>query len=117
MLMVSVPGGEGTAIHEPSVVDGQARNAVQMSRSYTCDFVLAKGTQRLCVESKPTVAHVTEEALAKCRRLRDTTLTRVLVLAGSGNEDVRWLDVGPPETKVETWHDTTGTLLTGLGGV
>ena len=84
-------------LHEPSVVDGVARTVTDMGRSYTCDFVVASrcGTRRVCIESKPCREHVTEEALAKCRVLRDATLTRVVFLVGGG-EDVEWLDMGPP---------------------
>ena len=93
-------------IHEPSVVDGAARNPTQMSRSYTCDFVVAKGVMRLCIESKPCMEHVTDEARAKCRILRDTTLTRVVFMIGSGGEDIQWLDMGPmgADETAEAWY-------------
>ena len=58
-------------LHQPSVVDGLQRDVVETGRSYTCDFVLQRGLERLCVESKPTVQHVTDEARTKCRLLRD----------------------------------------------
>lgn len=100
-------------IHEPSVVHGVARTVTSMTRSYTCDFVVASrtGAKRLCIESKPCLEHVTDEALAKCRVLRDATLTRVVVVAGEG-EDVRWLDVGPIGAQAgdECWHDEFSSL-------
>ena len=101
-------------LHEPSVVDGVARAVADVGRSYTCDFVVASrcGTRRVCIESKPCADKVTEEALAKCRVLRDTTLTRVVFLVGAG-EHVRWLDIGPPGTPPgeETWRDEIASLL------
>ena len=82
-------------LHEPTVVDGVARDGTDaVSRSYTCDFVLAKGLMRVCVESKYDEAGVTPEALAKARLLRDRTLTRVVFLVGHHGEEDRWLDLG-----------------------
>lgn len=80
-------------LHDPTVVDGVAQNVVDISRSYTCDFVLAKGLMRVCVESKYDESEVTPAALVKARILRDRTLTRVVFLVGHGGED-RWLDLG-----------------------
>lgn len=80
----------------PSVVDGVAQTAAAQVRQYTCDFVVChrRTCARLCIESKPTREHAEEPtAMAKCRLLRDKTLTRVAVVAGVG-EDVTWLDVG-----------------------
>lgn len=101
-------------LHEPSVVDGVPRSVTDMTRSYTCDFVVASraGSQRLCIESKPCLEHVTDEALAKCRVLRDVTLTRVVIVAGA-RDDARWLDVGPigAPCEDEQWHDDVASLL------
>lgn len=93
-------------LHDPSVVDGVARSVTEMSRSYTCDFVVASRTdaRRICIESKPSRDAVTEEALAKCRVLRDRTLTRVLFMVGGGEPE--WLDM-----KDEVWHRDFSTLV------
>ena len=50
--------------------------------------------------------HVTDEARAKCRILRDTTLTRVVFMIGSGGEDIQWLDMGPmgADETAEAWY-------------
>lgn len=83
-------------LHSPSVVDGQrVVENERMTRSYTCDFVVARGAVRFCIESKPCASHVTRDAIAKCRVLRDTTLTRVLFMVGNITESVQWVDVGP----------------------
>lgn len=95
-------------LHEPTVVDGRMRTAAEMVNSYTCDFVVASkdGARRLCVESKPCVEHVTDTAILKCRRLRDSTLTRVCFLVGNGDNS-KWLDIGPiGEKDTHTWYDT-----------
>lgn len=93
-------------LHEPSVVDGIARDEIKVSRSYTCDFVLCQknGCGRICVESKPCESKVTEEALIKARALRDRSLTRVVFMVGSRDEPPRWLDMGPPFEMKETWY-------------
>lgn len=102
-------------IHEPSVVHGVSRTVTDMSRSYTCDFVIASrtGATRLCIESKSCIEHVTPAARAKCRVLRDVTLTRVVLLVGNGGGQARWLDIGPIGTteQAEKWHDDVWTLL------
>ena len=103
-------------LHEPTVVDGVAARAAadDPSRSYTCDFVVTArtGCARLCVESKPCVEHVTPAALAKCRLLRDRTLTRVVLVCGAGADDARWCDFGPPRTDAEpVWHADTASFL------
>jgi hypothetical protein len=107
-------------LHEPTVVDGVAARAAadDPTRSYTCDFVVAAraGCARLCVESKPCEAHVTPAALAKCRLLRDRTLTRVVIACGAGAADARWCDLGPPRSEAPpAWHETTAALLAALG--
>jgi hypothetical protein len=89
-------------LHEPTVVDGVARNHLDaVSRSYTCDFVLARGLARVCVESKYDEHGVTPEALSKARLLRDRTLTRVVFLVGHAEGDVRWLDLGEVRSRDE----------------
>ena len=79
------------------------------SNSYTCDFVLAKGLMRLCVESKHDVSGVDESCVLKCRSLRDKSLTRVLCLAGH-DDALHWYDFGPPEQP----HETSGRGLESL---
>lgn len=105
-------------IHEPSVRGGVSRDICDgMSRSYTCDFVLCKGTARLCIESKPVADHLTPEALAKCRVLRDSTLARVVVMVGSGDSSIAWYDLGPPEQcgAGEAWYGDFDELARALG--
>ena len=88
-----------TDLHGPSVVDGVAQELVELS-SYTCDFLVVGRWNgvRFFVESKYDEGAVDEKALAKCRRLRDKTLTRVFLMAGKGRQ-VRWLDFGPPRRR------------------
>ena len=101
-------------LHEPSVVDGVPVDVTDMSRSYTCDFVVASrdGCHRFCVESKPIEEHVTDEARAKCRVLRDTTLTRVIFMVGTTT--VRYLDLGAPGAAVENWFEDAESLRAAL---
>ena len=103
-------------LHDLSVVDGVAKDVCDLTSSYTCDFVVASkdGCQRLCVESKPSAESVTEEALVKCRILRDRTFSRVVFLVGS--HALRWLDMGPPgcTPDQERWHDDLQELLPNL---
>lgn len=103
-------------LHEPSVVGGVAQTITGLTRSYTCDFVLARGCARLCVESKPDEAAMTDEALLKARTLRDTALTRVVFLAGDGMA-ARWYDLGPPRAPlgVARWFDDAAALRAHLG--
>lgn len=103
-------------IHEPSVVNGEAKTVTTMSRSYTCDFVVCshKGCHRFCVESKPTAMHVTAEALAKCRVLRDRTLTRVIFMVGV-DDDIKFLDMGTLGAPLEVWYEDSNALKCGLG--
>lgn len=99
-------------LHQPSVVDGCPVDAVATTRSYTCDFVVTetRGWRRLCVESKPCEEHVTPEALAKARFLRDATFARVVFVVGGAQP--RWLDLGAPHTQeAATWYDTTVAFL------
>lgn len=101
-------------LHQPSVVDGKACDAVATSRSYTCDFVVAqkKGCRRLCVESKPCEEHVDAAAVAKARFLRDATLARVVFVVGGASP--RWLDLGPPRTDSFTWYESTADFVATL---
>jgi hypothetical protein len=101
-------------LHEPTVRHGVAQDDACRSRSYTCDFVAARGACRLCIESKPTREHVTPEAWAKCERLRDRTLTRVVLMAGDA-DDIEWLDFGCPVDPTPTWYADLPTLLDALG--
>ena len=99
------------------MVDGVARDiAGKIARSYTCDFVVASrhGCARLCVESKPCEEHVTAEALAKARILRDRALTRVVIMCGGA---APLLDLGAPGggEAGEAWHDSHEALLAALG--
>ena len=78
-------------------------------------FCHRRSCARLCIESKPTRAHAeAPEAMAKCRLLRDKTLARVAMVAGTG-EDVVWLDMGEvgsfdvaPWTDFATFCQTAG---------
>lgn len=103
-------------LHEPTVVDGVARDpTADLTRSYTCDFVVARGAVRICVESKPCESHVTPQALAKCRLLRDRTLSRVVILCGDAHK-VRWYDLGSPSHAAEeVWLETAQDLYAALG--
>lgn len=103
-------------LHEPSVVGGVVQPITGLTRSYTCDFVLARGCARLCVESKPDEPAMTDEALVKARTLRDTALTRVVFLTGEGAA-ARWYDLGPPRapTDAARWFDDAAALRAHLG--
>lgn len=86
--------------------------------SYLIDFILAErnGCRRISVESKYERDAVTEEALGKCRALRDRCGQRVIVIAGSGGNE-EFLDLGPPlrQPAVEVWHDTVEALKEAIG--
>lgn len=101
-----------TDLHAPSVVNGVPQ-ALELS-TYTCDFLVAglRDGVRFYVESKDREEAVDAKAREKCRLLRDRTLSRVFVAAGRG-ADVRWLDFGPPRSKVEEerWHDIMPLLV------
>lgn len=91
---------------QPTVIDGVAQpRAGDVGDSYTCDFVVSQilgGCSRLCVESKPTRERATvSSAFAKCRALRDRTLTRVVILCGSDGSEDELYDFGPPGTTQE----------------
>lgn len=104
-------------LHDPTVVDGVPTAIHEgLTRSYTCDFVVSHkvGCARLCVESKPTVDHATEVAKIKCRRLRDRTRTRVLMLCGTNAQENVWYDFGPPGSEDERWICTMDELRTRL---
>ena len=110
-------------LHDLSVVDGRAVDVVGTARSYTCDFVVAsrRGCARMCIESKPHVDHVTPEAMAKARMLRDRTCTRVVFMVGEG-ANVQWIDLGPPpnveqndEAQDVVWHDSHTSLFDACG--
>ena len=92
-------------LHQPSVKRGVPQDVVKTSRSYTCDFVASRKCERICIESKPCVEHVTPEALAKCRMLRDRTLSRVLFMCGH-RHDLKWMDMGEPGGGSEAWYDS-----------
>lgn len=104
--------------HSPSVVDG-AYHTDPCFGEYTCDFVVShrQGLARVCVESKPCVEFVDNMAIAKARKLRDLTFTRVVVMAGSGVNDLRWLDLGPPlaPPDQEVWCDSTAEFRARMG--
>ena len=56
----------------------------------------ADGLSRICIESKSCEEDAkADEALQKCRALRDALLTRVLLVYGHG-DNLRWLDFGGP---------------------
>ena len=78
----------------PVVVDGEWVGWV--SHGYTVDYVACSPDSllRICVESKYDAEAVDATALDKCRRLRDSQITRVLLVYGHGDE-LRWLDFGP----------------------
>ena len=61
--------------------------------------------------------HLTPEALAKCRVLRDSTLARVVVMVGSGDSSIAWYDLGPPEQcgAGEAWYGDFEELARALG--
>ena len=102
-------------LHQPSIVDGVAQSVTEVTRSYTCDFVVAhrRDSRRVCVESKPHERSVDAAALTKGRLLRDRTFARVLVMVGGEEETTRWYDFGPPGTPVEreVWHETFSSLV------
>lgn len=103
-------------LHRLSVERGVQREFSKTSQTYTIDFVLSSncGLRRLYVESKPSHEFVTDESLFKCRDLRDRNACRVVFMIGSrgeGEEKIRYLDLGPPGLRVETWIPT----LTGIG--
>ena len=78
----------------PLVSEG-ARNACAPDE-YTVDYIACKGDRRVCFESKCCLADAhAPAAVAKCRLLRDRTLTRVVTIAGH-DEELRLVDFGDP---------------------
>jgi hypothetical protein len=66
-------------------------------RGYTVDYVAASATgcERLCFESKSDASGMTDEAVSKCRHLRDGALCRVIAIVGHG-ACLTYHDFGPP---------------------
>ena len=62
---------------------------------------LARGSRRVCVESKAGLDGLDEPAKLKCRALRDKSRTRVVALVGHGDQ-LTWHDFGCPSAGVET---------------
>lgn len=108
---------ECIAFHESDlVVDGKMRD--WGGDQYVCDYVAARGSARVCIESKAAAAAVDEAAKLKARALRDRSLTRVVALADHG-ERLVWYDFGCPSAGNE--DEATGsdleTLRRRLGAV
>lgn len=76
------------------------------SGQYTVDYIACSGSRRICFESKDCRDAVTEEALEKCRFLRDHSMCRV-VLVADHDENMVFIDFGDPATpsanRGETW--------------
>lgn len=75
------------------VKDG--RMSTWASDTYTVDFICSLGPFRICVESKFSQEDMDEKSKMKCLQLRDNSYTRVIGLAGHG-EDQLWYDFGSP---------------------
>lgn len=76
---------------------------------YVCDYVAARGSQRVCIESKAAADGLDDAAKQKARALRDHSLTRVVALIDH-DERFSWYDFGCPSTREET----EGTELAAL---
>lgn len=109
----------------PLVLDGRIN--AWASGEYTVDFVATfGGLLRLCFESKVCKDDAyTEEALEKCRHLRDKSMTRVITIFGHG-EHMRFLDFGSPdqvddskeiEYTLEQMRQKFGAEIAGLFGL
>lgn len=81
------------------VVDGVMRQ--WGGDQYVCDYVAAKGSRRVCFESKSSEAGFDEVAKLKCRALRDKSCTRVVALVDHGDW-FAWHDFGCPAARVES---------------
>jgi hypothetical protein len=102
--------------HEPAVSIGL--NGLLISRGklsncfksseYTVDYIAHSGTgsRRICFESKYDDTGVTQEAIDKCKRLRDETMTRVFIVHGHGDE-LCWIDFGGPQSNTMRTYKTT----------
>ena len=101
--------------HEPEcvifdgqlVVDGRMRE--WGGDQYVCDYVAARGTRRVCFESKASPEGFDETAKLKCQALRDSSLTRVVALVGHGDA-LTWHDFGCPVAR----REASGALLVDL---
>ena len=89
-------------LHEPEcvsffeselVVDGRRRG--WGGDQYTCDYVAASGSARVCIESKASSEGLDEVARLRCRALRDRSLARVIALVDHGAR-MWWHDFGCP---------------------
>ena len=89
-------------LHEPEcvsffeselVVDGRRRG--WGGDQYTCDYVAAAGSARVCIESKASSEGMDEVARLRCRALRDRSLARVIALVDHGAR-MWWHDFGCP---------------------
>lgn len=87
---------ECVAFYESELVVG-GRMRAWAGETYTCDYVAASpdGCGRVCIESKASIDGLDEAAKAKCRALRDGSLTRVIALIDHGPA-LRWYDFGAP---------------------
>jgi hypothetical protein len=73
----------------PSVINGKRFHV----NTFTCDLILARGCQRICIVSVPTEVHISSHQLSRCTYLRDRMLCRVVLVVGTP-PDVQWLDFG-----------------------
>jgi len=103
-----------TVVFEPTCTLGLGQEIVTHSKwnawvadGYTIDFTITSPDLlfRISVESKCCKEDaITEEALDKCKALRDKGKMRVYTLYGHGG-DRGWIDFGPPGSE-PTFHDS-----------
>lgn len=96
-------------VHVPTVVGGRPNGPRLVSATYTCDYVVChrEGTFRLCVESKPSVESLTDEAKAKCRFLKTNVHQRVVAMVGTTFTGCSYYDFGRigDGEEGEVWRD------------
>lgn len=120
VLATLLPGWR--IVHEPecvSSIDSQLVVEGVMQEwggdQYVCDYVAAKGSRRVCFESKASDDGFDDASRLKCRALRDQSLTRVVALVDHGPR-LRWHDFGCPGGRGDADEEASGTSLDELVG-
>lgn len=78
--------------------------------TYTVDFICCLGPLRVCIESKNSVEEFDERSLERCVALRDSSMTRVVTVAGHG-KSMKWIDLGDPHNSTIRYYDDGHAFL------
>lgn len=110
-LRRNVPHGWSLCHEErngPSVINGKRYHVDTLK----CDFILARGCQRICIVSVPAESYISQQQFLRCTYLRDRMLCRVVLVVGTPPE-LQWLDFGGPyEEHGPVWHWSLDWLRT-----